>query len=73
VKNQVHLSVAYKGYTPQVFSMELPGPWGESVTVTDQVSGERVPAEVRDGKLSLHLELPPMVLKSYLVEPSPRS
>jgi hypothetical protein len=70
VMNQVHLSLAYKGYSPGTFSLELAGTWPKSVRVTDQVTGDLVPAEIRDGKLALDLSVPPMTLMSLLIEPN---
>jgi len=65
----VYLSLAYKGYRPGSFALELPGPWPASVKVTDPVSGGTVPAEVREGRLILKIECPPTSLQTLRVEP----
>lgn len=68
--NGTYVGVAYKGATPAVLDIGLPGSWNASYTVTDLVYGQTVPAVIADGKLHISVQSGPMELNAYLIASS---
>jgi hypothetical protein len=66
-RDVTYVSVAHRGYAPATFTVALPGMPAGAV-VTDLVTGETVPATIRDGALAFTVSSRAMELNSYRID-----
>jgi hypothetical protein len=62
------LGIVHKGYQSADYTLSLPGPWPESPTVKNVVTGDKVDARIENGRLVFSLSSPPLTLHSFQVQ-----
>ena len=63
-----YLGVAYKGYQPRSFAIDVPGQWSKTMKIRNLVTDQTQPVEIVDQKLHLELSTGAMELNAFLVK-----
>ena len=63
-----YLGLAYKGYLPRSFVIDVPGRWLPRMKVKNLVTGETVPVSIVAQKIQIKVTAGPMELNTFLIK-----
>jgi hypothetical protein len=68
--NGIYIGIAYKGYTSNSLTINLPGTWNTNVVITNLVTRQVIPTVIVSSNLQISLQAGPMELDAFLVSGS---